>query len=102
MYRGALKSMLSELLRQDRLLLVEELSVPEPRTKQLKQKLEGLESGSLAIVVEAFDRNLWLAARNLPGVVVLEAAEVDPYSLARCERALMTVAAAKLLEERLK
>jgi len=101
MYRGALRSVLSELLRQERLVLVDVFTVGAPRTKEAVQKLGelGVERG--LIVVEGFDRNLWLAVRNLPQVDVLEASEVDPVSLVGADRVVMTAAAAKFLEGRL-
>jgi large subunit ribosomal protein L4 len=101
MYRGAIRSMLSELLRQQRLLLVDEIGVSAPKTKQLKSRLDALSLGNVLIVVEAFALDLWLAARNLPHVSVLEVSEVDPMSLVRHENVLITVAAAKMLEEQL-
>ncbi len=101
MYRGAMRSVLSELLRQDRLLLTEEFGVSAPKTKELKLKLKKLDVDNVLIVVEGFDENLCLAARNLVHVDVLEAATVDPVSLVGHEKIVMTVAAAKLLEERL-
>ncbi len=101
MYRGALRSVLSELLRQERLLLASEFGVSEPKTKELKAKLAefGVERG--LIVVEAFDESLWLAARNLPNVFCLDADSVDPLSLVGSDKVIMTVAAAKMLEDRL-
>jgi large subunit ribosomal protein L4 len=102
MYRGALRSMLSELVRSDRLIFTEEIKVDAPKTRELRLKLEALGVDSALIVVEAYDEALWLAARNLPRVEVRESPEVDPLSLARYEKVLMTVAAARLLEERLK
>jgi len=101
MYRAALRSVLSELLRQERLLLVEEFSVDSPKTKAVRLKLGelGVESG--LIVVEAFDENLWLATRNLPNVFCLDAAAIDPLSLVGSDKVVMTAAAAKLIEERL-
>jgi large subunit ribosomal protein L4 len=101
MYRAALRSVLSELLRQDRLLLAGEFKVSAPKTKELVTKLAefGVERG--LIVVEAFDENLWLAARNLPDVFCLDVAGIDPMSLVGSERVIMTAAAAKILEERL-
>jgi large subunit ribosomal protein L4 len=101
MYRAALRSVLSEMLRQERLLLVAELAVAEPKTKALCAQLReiGVERGLL--VVEAFDENLWLAARNLPGIDTALAAAVDPVALVAADRVAMTVAAAKILEERL-
>jgi large subunit ribosomal protein L4 len=101
MYRGAVRSMLSELLRQERLLLVDEISVTAPKTKELVARLEDWGVRDVLIVVEAFALNLWLAARNVPAVTVLEASEVDPLSLLRHDQVLMSVAAAKMLEERL-
>ena len=101
MYRGAMRSVLSELIRQDRLLLTEEFGVSAPKTKELKTKLDDLKVKNVLIVVEGFDENLCLAARNLVHVNVLEADTVDPVSLVGHENVVMTVAAAKLLEERL-
>jgi large subunit ribosomal protein L4 len=101
MYRAALRSVYSELLRQERLLLTQEFAVANPKTKELVAKLAeiGFERG--LIVVEAFDEKLWLAARNLPQIDVEEVAAVNPVSLVAADKILMTVAAAKLLEERL-
>ncbi len=101
MYRGAMRSMLSELIRQDRLLLTEKFSVSAPKTKELIAKLDELKLDSTLIVVEGFDRDLLLAARNLPVVEVQDAQSVDPVNLIRYDKVLMTVAAIKLLEERL-
>jgi large subunit ribosomal protein L4 len=101
MYRGAMRSVLSELLRQERLILLEEFSVSAPRTKELKAKLADLDVSNVLIVVEGFDVNLALAARNLVDVDVLDAGSVDPVSLVGHESIVMTVAAAKQLEERL-
>ncbi len=101
MYRGAMRSVLSELIRQDRLLLTEAFGVSAPKTKELKLKLKKLDIDNVLIVVEDFDENLCLAARNLVHVDVREADTVDPVSLVGHEKTVMTVAAAKLLEERL-
>jgi large subunit ribosomal protein L4 len=101
MYRGALRSMLSELVRQDRLVVAEEFSVSAPKTKELVGKLKELETSNVLIVVEGFDEKLWFAARNLPHVEVVEARSVDPVSLVKHDKVLMTVAAVKLVEERL-
>jgi large subunit ribosomal protein L4 len=102
MYRGALRSMLSELLRQDRLVVTQELAVSAPKTKELQAKLGDLGFVSGVIVVEALDVNLGLAARNLPNVVVLEAGLVDPVSLAGADKVVVTAAALKSIEERLR
>jgi large subunit ribosomal protein L4 len=101
MYRAALRSVLSELLRQERLVLTTELAVSAPKTKELKTKLADLDVASVLIVVEAFNENLWLAARNLPNVDVVAVTSVDPASLVGADKVLMTTAAAKMLEERL-
>jgi large subunit ribosomal protein L4 len=101
MYRGAIRSMLSELIRQQRLLLTEEFTVSAPKTKELVTKLKELAIENVLIVVEGFDEKLWLAARNLPHVKVLDARSVDPVSLAKHDSVVMTVAAVKILEERL-
>lgn len=101
MYRAALRSVLSELLRQERLLLVESFSVDEPKTKTAKAKLAELGVDQGLLVVEAFDQNLWLATRNLPDVFCLQATEVDPLSLVGSDKVIMTTAAARLIEERL-
>jgi large subunit ribosomal protein L4 len=101
MYRAAMRSMLSELLRQERLLLVESFTLDAPKTKAASAKLAELGIKRGLIVVEAFDENLWLATRNLPQVSCLEAGEVDPLSLVASESIVMTAAAAKLIEGRL-
>jgi len=101
MYRGAIRSMLSELVRQQRLLVTEEFALSAPKTKELRLKLQELETDNILIVVEGFDEKLWLAARNLPHVDVLEARSVNPVSLAKHDKVLMTVAAVKIIEERL-
>jgi large subunit ribosomal protein L4 len=101
MYRAALRSMLSELLRQERFTVVEDLGVTAPKTKELRGKLQELECSAGLIVVDNFDANLWLAARNLPNVDVAEARFVDPVSLVGADRIVITTAALKVIEERL-
>ena len=101
MYRAAMRSMLSELVRQERLLIVESVEVAEPRTKLMVQQMKdlGIEKG--LFVIEAFDEGLHLASRNLPHVEVLEVTAVDPVSLIRHEKVVITVAALRRLEEKL-
>ena len=101
MYRGAMRSILSELVRQERLLVTPAMELDAPKTRLLAQKLKALELPNVLIVVEAFDEKLHLAARNLPHVDVMPAAAVDPLSLARHQKVLVTVGALKMLEERL-
>jgi len=101
MYRGALRSMLSELARTERLLVTEGIQLSEPKTKLLANQLKEWSLPSVLIVVEATDQKLALAARNLPHVEVLEVGSLNPVSLAAYDKVLMTVGAVKLIEERL-
>jgi large subunit ribosomal protein L4 len=101
MYRGALRSMLSELVRQERLLVVETLHLDAPKTKLLAAKLKDWSLENVLIVVDTMDEKLELASRNLPYVNVVTAAGVDPVSLVRHDKVLVTVGAVKQLEERL-
>jgi large subunit ribosomal protein L4 len=101
MYRGALRSMLSELARTERLVVTESLGLEAPKTKLLVGQLKAWSLESVLIVVEATDEKLFLAARNLPRVEVIEVSGLNPLSLARHDKVLMTVGAVKMLEERL-
>src|SRR6202522_2284186 len=101
MYRGALRSMLSELVRQDRLIVTPSLAIDQPKTRLLVAQLKSLALDNVLIIIEAADEKLTLAARNLPHVELLAAAAVNPVSLARHDKVLATVRAVKLLEERL-
>ena len=101
MYRGALRSMLSELARTGRLVVTESLPLEAPKTKLLAGQLKAWSLESVLIVVEATDQKLFLAARNLPHVEVIEVAALNPLSLVRHTKVLMTVGAVKLLEQRL-
>jgi large subunit ribosomal protein L4 len=101
MYRGAICSMLSELVRQERLFVMDEFGVSAPKTKELRVKLQELGTQNALIVVEGFDENLWLAARNLPHIEVLEARSINPVSLVKYDHVIVTVPAVKILEERL-
>ncbi len=101
MYRGALQAMLSELARTEHLLVIPSIELEAPKTKLLVGRLKDLKLDSVLIVVEAFEEKLFLAARNLPSVEVLTVAQLDPVSLARHEKVLVTIGALKMLEERL-
>jgi large subunit ribosomal protein L4 len=101
MYRGALRSMLSELVRQERLVVTPSLAIDQPKTRLLAAQLKALALDNVLIIVEAADEKLMLAARNLPHVELLPVAAVNPASLARHDKVLATVGAVKLLEERL-
>jgi large subunit ribosomal protein L4 len=101
MYRGALRSMLSELARTERLLVTDGIQLSEPKTKLLATQLKEWSLPSVLIVVEATDQKLALAARNLPHVEVIEVTALNPVALAAYDKVLMTVGAVKLIEERL-
>jgi large subunit ribosomal protein L4 len=102
-YKVAIRSILSELVRQDRLMVVESFGVDAPRTKELIGKLKdlGLADGSTLIITEEPDENLFLAARNLHQLDVFDAASVDPVSLVRFDKVLVTVPAVRQFEESL-
>lgn len=101
MYRAAMRSILAELLRQDRLVVVEDFSVDAPKTKALLGKLEALGLQDVLIVSENVEQNLYLAARNLPHVDVRDVQASDPVSLIAYDKVLMTVSAVKKFEEML-
>ena len=101
MFRGALRSVFSELVRQDRLVVTEEISVKAPRTRELAGMLKKLGLDHVLIVNEAFDENVFLSARNLKDVGICDAGSVDPVVLMRFEKVLITLPALKLIEERL-
>ena len=98
MYRGAMQCILAELIRQDRLVLVEDITVSAPKTKELLAKLKDLNAPKALIVTNEVDENLYLAARNIPYVSVLGSTEVDPVSLIAFDKVIMSVAAAKEIE----
>jgi len=99
MYQGAIRSILSELVRQDRLVTVKEFKVETSKTKTLAAKLKGFGAGNTLIVTDSIDNNLALAARNLVGVEVTNVSGADPVSLVRFDKVIVTQAAAKRLEE---
>ncbi len=101
MYRGAIRSILSELIRQDRLVVVEQFSVETPKTKALAAKLNELELKDVLIVTEEIEENLFLAARNLVKVDVRDTQGIDPVSLIGFDKVLITAGAVKKLEEAL-
>ncbi len=101
MYHGAMRSLLSELLRQGRLLVVDTLHVDAPKTKQLIEKLKQLDVTNALLVTESDDINLYLAARNLNKVEVIDASGVNPVDLIRFENVVMTVDSVKRVEEML-
>ena len=101
MYRGAIKSILSELVRQDRLVVVEKFEIDAPKTKVLVQKLKDLALEDVLIITASLDENLFLAARNLYKVDVRDVHGIDPVSLIAFDKVVVTVDAVKQIEEML-
>ncbi|KPU83572.1 50S ribosomal protein L4 [Psychromonas sp. PRT-SC03] len=101
MYRGAVRSILSELVRQDRLIVVEDFSVSAPKTKELKAKLKEMDLKDVLIITEELDENLFLAARNLYKVDVRDVQGIDPVSLIAFDKVVVTASAVKKIEESL-
>jgi large subunit ribosomal protein L4 len=102
MYRAGVASILSQLVREGRLSVIERIALDAPKTKLFAQKLKGLGlSGTILLVTDKVDENVFLSSRNLPDVLVLEAREVDPVSLVRFENVLLTRGALTQFEEML-
>ncbi|AUD78064.1 50S ribosomal protein L4 [Kangiella profundi] len=101
MYRGAIQSILSELVRQERLIVVEDFSVSAPKTKELVAKLKELDTKEALIITDSVDENLFLASRNLHKVDVRDVNALDPVSLIGFDKVIMTVPAVKKVEEML-
>jgi len=101
MYRAALRSVFSELVRQDRLVITDSIELDAPKTKELADRLKALDLSNVLIVNEAFDEKVYLSARNMRDVGICDAASVDPVVLMRFEKVLITLPALKLVEERL-
>lgn len=101
MYRQALRAIFSELVRQERLKVLDQFTVDTPKTKDLVHKLQGLNIEKVFILTDQEDQNLWLAAGNIPHVSIGELNYMDPVSLVAYEHVLVTVAALKKIEERL-
>ncbi len=101
MYRAALRSVLSELVRENRLLVVDSLAVEQPKTRDLVARLKAMSLDYVLILVDKYDEKLCLAARNIPWVDVIAVSEINPLSLIRFDRVLATAAAVRSIEERL-
>ena len=100
MFRAGIAAILSQLVRENRLSVVEQFALDAPKTKLFAQKIKGFGlTGSVLVVTDKFDDNVFLSSRNLPGVLVLEAREVDPVSLVRFDNVLLTKAAVAQFEE---
>ncbi len=99
MYRGAMRSIFSELARQDRLAVFETFELEQPRTRDLVAQLKAQELSNVLIITAEFDKNLTLAARNLPRVDICEVTAIDPVSLVAFDKVAVTVEALKRVEE---
>ena len=99
MYRGAIQSILSELVRQDRLVVIDEIGIAEPRTALLRKKLDELGASRCLIVSVEVEENLYLPSRNLPHVNVVDVAGLDPVSLVSSDKVVITVDAVKKIQE---
>jgi large subunit ribosomal protein L4 len=101
MFRAGLAAILSQLAREDRLIVIDSFAVTAPKTKLLADKLKGMGLDSVLVVTDNLDENLLLASRNLPNVLVLEAQQADPVSLIRFPKVLLTKGAVTKMEEML-
>lgn len=101
MFRVGVRSILSELLRQGRLVVSSDILPTSPKTKDLNTKIKDIDAKRILILVESVDANLALASRNIPYVEVIEAANLSPVSLVSADKVIATPGALKQLEERL-
>lgn len=101
MYRAGLRNLVSELVRQDRLLLIDKLGVTEPKTKQMQARLDDLGVDNALLLTDGLDSAVYLSARNIPNIQAMDIAIVDPVSLIKQEKIVIDEAALKKLEERL-
>ena len=99
MYRGALQAILSELVRQERLVVIDSFDMAEPRTTALLSKLSDLGFATGLIVTKELDENVYLASRNVPGVYTVDVSGVDPVSLVAADKVIMTVDAVEKIQE---
>ena len=102
MYRAGIAAILSQLVREDRLAVIDAIAVEAPKTKLFAQKIKSLGlTGTVLVVTDQLDENVFLSSRNLPDVLVLETREVDPVSLVRFNHVLLTKGALSQFEEML-
>ena len=101
MYRAGMSAILSQLVRDSRLSVVEEFTVDSPKTKLLSQKLKDMGLGEVMLITDKVDENLYLSSRNLPNVMVVEVGRADPVSLLRFKKIVMTQSAVTKIEEML-
>lgn len=99
MYRAGMATILSQLVRDERLFVVEELSAATPKTKAFAEQVKNMGLEQVLFVTKQLDENVYLSSRNLPNVLVLEAQQIDPYSLLRYKKIVVTKEAVAQLEE---
>lgn len=99
MYRAGMAAILSQLVRDERLFVVEELSAATPKTKAFAEQVKNMGLKQVLFVTKQLDENVYLSSRNLPNVLVLEAQQIDPYSLLRYKKVVITKEAVAQLEE---
>jgi large subunit ribosomal protein L4 len=99
MYRGAMQTILSELVRQDRLIVVDAMEIAEPKTAKLIEMLAGLDFEKGLIVASEMNENVYLASRNIPGVYMIDVAGIDPVSLVSADKVIITVDAVEKIQE---
>ena len=102
MYRSAMTSIVSELVRNDRLVILSELKMEGPKTKDLANQLKALGCENALIVTQDFEQNIYLSSRNLINIEYTDAQHINPVSLVRYEKVIMTAGAVKKVEEMLK
>ena len=101
MYRAAMRSILSELLREDRLVVLDKFDIKQPKTKEFKKLTEKLKADSALIVNDKFDENLFLSSRNMKNMEYSEVSSINPVSLMKYEKVIINVESLKIIEERL-
>ncbi len=101
MYRAGVRSILSELLRQNRIVVSNDILPTSPKTKEFAAKLSTLDAKRILIIVDSLEDNLWLASRNIPGVGIVLAENLSPVSMVSADKVIVTPAAIKIIEERL-
>lgn len=98
MYRGAIRSILAELSRQERLIFIDDVKMDSPKTKALVEKLDSMKLKEVLIITDEINENLYLASRNIPCVDVVDTQEINPYTLIGYEKVLMTKPALEKVE----
>ena len=101
MFKAAMRSVLSELLREDRLVVLDKFDIKQPKTKEFKKLIEKLRVDSALIVNDKFDENLFLSSRNLKNMEYSDVSSINPLSLMKYEKVIMNVESLKAIEERL-